>query len=60
MIRHLLASRSTWNGTPFTGASFDFGEYMLQRANIVNQALDEAIPAVYPETLTEAMRYASS
>lgn len=40
-----------------TSPAFDFGTYITERAAMVNQALDEAIPAVYPETLTEAMRY---
>lgn len=29
---------------------------MKDRAVLVNKALDDAVPAVYPEQLTEAMR----
>jgi len=37
--------------------SFDFNTYMVDRANLVNKALDDAIPLKYPETLVESMRY---
>eukprot|EP00955_Chlamydomonas_euryale_P008629 91887-Chlamydomonas_euryale.AAC.1 len=32
--------------------------YMKERAKMVNVALDAAVPEVYPEALTEAMRCA--
>jgi len=37
-------------------AAFDFGSYMTERAKMVNQALDAAVPLKYPEDLTESMR----
>lgn len=37
--------------------SFKFKEYMMQRADLVNQALDKAVPLQYPEAVVEAMRY---
>ncbi|MEW5298876.1 MAG: hypothetical protein WDW36_001950 [Sanguina aurantia] len=37
--------------------AFDFASYMKGRAHLVNQALDQCMPARYPEVLTEAMRY---
>ena len=36
--------------------SFKFKEYMMQRADLVNQALDKAVPLQYPEAVVEAMR----
>jgi hypothetical protein len=36
---------------------FSFKEYMMQRAELVNAALDRAVPLQYPEAVTEAMRY---
>ena len=36
--------------------TFKFKEYMLKRAELVNQALDKAVPLQYPEEVTEAMR----
>ena len=42
---------------PHSGSSdFDFGRYMASRAAAVNAALDAAVPAVYPEAVTESMR----
>ncbi|GFR52285.1 hypothetical protein Agub_g14819, partial [Astrephomene gubernaculifera] len=38
-------------------ASFDFNQYMVDRAKLVNKALDEAVPQKYPDTLYESMRY---
>lgn len=43
--------------TSTDAAKWDFGEYMTDRAKLVNSALDSAVPLVYPEQLTEAMRY---
>ena len=37
-------------------SAFDFGSYMTDRAKMVNQALDAAVPLKYPEELTESMR----
>eukprot|EP00877_Chromochloris_zofingiensis_P012309 jgi/Chrzof1/7331/Cz02g19200.t1_GGPS[v5.2] len=37
--------------------SFDFQTYMVDTAKLVNQALDAAVPAKYPETLNDSMRY---
>ena len=42
------------------GAAFDFGHYMASRAAMVNDALDVAVPAVYPEAVTESMRCVES
>lgn len=36
--------------------SFDFNTYMVDRAKLVNKAMDEAVPLKYPETLNESMR----
>lgn len=40
------------NGAP----KFDFKQYMGQRAELVNQALDASVPMQYPEIVTESMR----
>ncbi|PNH08036.1 Geranylgeranyl pyrophosphate synthase, chloroplastic [Tetrabaena socialis] len=37
--------------------AFDFGQYMGERAQLVNKAMDEAVPQKYPDTLYESMRY---
>ena len=37
-------------------SSFNFKEYMVTRAQLVNEALDKAVPLQYPEEVTEAMR----
>lgn len=37
---------------------FNFKEYMVKRAQLVNEALDKAVPLQYPEAVTEAMRCA--
>ena len=39
-------------------ATFDFKQYMQDRAELVNEALDRAVPLQYPEAVTEAMRCA--
>lgn len=36
--------------------SFDFKTYMVETASVVNDALDKAIPAKYPEKLNDSMR----
>ncbi|CAN1122708.1 Geranylgeranyl pyrophosphate synthase, chloroplastic [Linum perenne] len=36
---------------------FDFGEYMIAKADQVNKALEEAIPVQHPVKIHEAMRY---
>lgn len=35
-----------------------FNEYIESRAKLVNKALDEAVPLIYPEVVTESMRCA--
>ena len=42
---------------PFSVPAFDFGSYMADRAKLVNDALDQAVPLKYPEDLTESMRF---
>ncbi|CAM6103134.1 unnamed protein product [Calypogeia fissa] len=37
--------------------SFDLKAYMGIKAGAVNEALDKAVPLMYPEVVTEAMRY---
>jgi geranylgeranyl diphosphate synthase type II len=41
---------------PHLDSAFSFESYMRDRAVMVNKALDEAVPLVYPEQLTESMR----
>ena len=36
----------------------DFGEYMKQRAVLVNEALERSVPLQYPEVINESMRCA--
>lgn len=36
--------------------AFDFDKYVAEKAHIVNQALDLAVPLVKPETIHESMR----
>ncbi len=38
-------------------AAFDFKQYMLERAALIDDALDKAVPLQYPEVINEAMRY---
>ncbi|CAN0913714.1 Geranylgeranyl pyrophosphate synthase, chloroplastic, partial [Linum grandiflorum] len=40
-----------------SSADFDFGEYMTAKADLVNKALEEAIPLQHPVKIHEAMRY---
>ncbi|KAI8465402.1 MAG: isoprenoid synthase domain-containing protein [Monoraphidium minutum] len=40
-----------------SAGSFDFKSYMEATAKSVNAALDAAVPAKYPESLNEGMRY---
>ena len=42
---------------PAAGA-LDFGEYMKQRAVLVNEALERSVPLQYPEVINESMRCA--
>ncbi|KAJ7000437.1 geranylgeranyl pyrophosphate synthase 7, chloroplastic [Populus alba] len=37
--------------------AFEFKEYMINKANQVNKALDEAVPLQHPQKINEAMRY---
>lgn len=36
---------------------FNFKQYMVDRAELVNGALDAAVPLQYPEAVVESMRY---
>lgn len=36
--------------------AFDFNKYMLSRAQLINKALDAAVPEQYPEVVTGSMR----
>ncbi|GMH41339.1 hypothetical protein BSKO_09249 [Bryopsis sp. KO-2023] len=38
-------------------ASFDFKEYMVSRAALVDKALDQSLPMAKPELIHESMRY---
>lgn len=40
--------------------AFDFKQYMKQRAELIDQALDKSVPMQYPELVNESMRCASS
>ena len=46
------------NGAPKFD-KFDFKQYMAQRAELVNQALDASVPMQYPELVNESMRCTS-
>ncbi|CAK7344063.1 unnamed protein product [Dovyalis caffra] len=37
--------------------AFEFNEYMIEKANQVNKALDKAVPLQHPHKIHEAMRY---
>ena len=37
--------------------AFDFNQYMMQRAQIIDAALDKSVPMQYPEVINESMRY---
>ncbi len=43
--------------TPANSAAFDLKGYLSQRQVLVEAALDQSIPVVYPEQIYEAMRY---
>ncbi|GBG84628.1 hypothetical protein CBR_g38910 [Chara braunii] len=43
--------------TEMSDEEFDFASYMVSKAAIVNQAMDEATTVKYPEKIYEAMRY---
>lgn len=45
------------NGANNGNGGFDFAAYMLDRAELVNKALDTCMPLKYPDTLTDSMRY---
>lgn len=49
-------SQNGSNGSNGASLSFDFKQYMEERAQLVNEALDKAVPLQYPEAVTEAMR----
>lgn len=36
---------------------FDFKQYMAERAQIIDAALDKSVPLQYPEVINESMRY---
>ena len=40
-----------------TASAFDLKGYLMQRAALVEAALDKALPVVYPEKIYESMRY---
>lgn len=42
---------------PTAPPEFDFKAYMLSQAEVVNRALDLAVPLAYPDRIHEAMRY---
>ena len=42
-----------------TDVAFNFGTYMKERAQLVNEALDKSVPLQYPEIINESMRYDS-
>ena len=42
-----------------TDEAFNFGIYMKERAQLVNEALDKSVPLQYPETINESMRFVS-
>jgi len=52
-----LKSREEVHAGSAEGRKFSFKEYIMQRAELVNAALDRAVPLQYPEAVTEAMRY---
>lgn len=37
--------------------TFNFAAYMKERATLVNEALDKAVPMQYPEIINESMRW---
>ena len=37
--------------------AFDFRQYMAERAQIIDAALDKSVPMQYPEVINESMRY---
>lgn len=37
--------------------SFDFNQYMKERATLIDAALDKSVPLQYPEVINESMRY---
>ena len=51
-----MSIRCTRPSVSGSAASFDFNKYMMDRAVLVNKALDEAVPQKYPDTLYESMR----
>ena len=42
-----------------TDEAFNFGAYMKERAQLVNEALDKSVPLQYPEIINESMRCVS-
>lgn len=54
-------SFSWYNSLLSTGSScadkFNFAQYMENKANTVNEALDAAVPMAYPETVHDSIRY---
>jgi geranylgeranyl diphosphate synthase type II len=43
--------------SPSENSGFDLSAYMTQRQTLVEQALDESLPLIYPEKIYESMRY---
>ncbi|WRH65740.1 MAG: polyprenyl synthetase family protein [Planktothrix sp. GU0601_MAG3] len=42
---------------PLENPQFDLSAYLTQRQTLVEQALDESLPLIYPEKIYESMRY---
>ncbi|KAI9113655.1 hypothetical protein K1719_015582 [Acacia pycnantha] len=56
-VSAVLTKENTVKGSEEEKPGFNFDAYMLEKANKVNQALDEAIALREPEKIHEAMRY---
>ncbi|KAL4545361.1 hypothetical protein Ndes2526B_g00041 [Nannochloris sp. 'desiccata'] len=52
-----VSTRPSSEATNSSKPSFDFKQYMGERAQLIDAALDLSVPVAYPEVITEAMRY---
>jgi len=43
--------------SPLENSQFDLSAYLTQRQTLVEQALDQSLPLIYPEKIYESMRY---
>ncbi len=43
--------------SPLENSQFDLSAYLSQRQTLVEQALDQSLPLIYPEKIYESMRY---